>query len=102
MRVIAVNHVINAENRVHTYDQVKRYIETSTPLAVSTCYCRHQAKLVDERNYPTMDLDQCIGCGLCATGCPTEAIMMEKRLGIPVPPANNKALKKAIQDSLAS
>jgi Pyruvate/2-oxoacid:ferredoxin oxidoreductase delta subunit len=217
MRVIAVNRVIKAENQVHTYDQVKRYIETSTPLAVSTCYCRHQAKLVDEashcgnpdevciqfgagaafvierkmgraidkaeameildqaenaglvhctnnrqeidflcnccschcvilksakaqpkpglavnsgfqpilnaalcesceicmercpmsaiqmdeRNYPTMDLDQCIGCGLCATGCPTEAIMMDLRPGIPVPPANNKALKKAIQDSLA-
>jgi len=216
MRVIAVNRTIKAENRIHTYDQVKHYIETYDPLAVSTCYCRHQAKLVDEAshcgkpddvclqfgtgaafviergmgrsiskaealeildraenaglvhctnnrqeidflcnccschcvilksakaqpkpglavnsgfhpifntdlcescenckercpmsaiwmnesNYPTVDLEQCIGCGLCATGCPNEAIMMEARMGIPQPPANNKELKKAIQDSL--
>jgi len=216
MRVITINRAVKAENRIHTYDQVKHYIETYEPLAVGTCYCRHQAKLVDEAshcgnpddvciqfgagaafvierrmgrpigkaqameildraenaglvhctnnrqeidflcnccschcvilksakaqpkpglavnsgfqpifnpdlcescetcmarcpmaaikmdasNHPTMDLDQCIGCGLCATGCPGGAIRMDTRLGIPMPPVNNKELKKAIQASM--
>jgi len=51
MRVIPVDKTIEANNIIHTYDQVKSYIETNEPLAVSTCYCRHQAKLIDEQSH---------------------------------------------------
>ncbi|MDQ1330912.1 MAG: hypothetical protein QG578_1177 [Thermodesulfobacteriota bacterium] len=46
-RVIPVTKTIKAENRIHTYHQVKTYIEKYDPIAVSTCFCRHEAKLVD-------------------------------------------------------
>ena len=61
MRVITVDRVIKAGNQIHTYDQVASYIDKYEPLAVSTCYCRHQAKLMD-------DVDYC--------GKPTEVCMM--------------------------
>jgi Pyruvate/2-oxoacid:ferredoxin oxidoreductase delta subunit len=217
MRVITVDRTISAGNRIHTYDQVKSYIERSEPLAVSTCYCRHQGKLLDEESHcgrpddvcltlgrgaqfvidrglgrridkeeamkvldrseeaglvhctnnrqeidflcnccschcvilknarahpkpglavnsgfqprwdselciscetclercpmnalkmddqdrPHVNLDRCIGCGVCATGCLSEAIEMEERGGIPEPPVDYKALKKAIKASIA-
>lgn len=63
MRVIPVHHVIRAENRIHTYDQVKHYIETCTSLSVSTCYCRHQAKLVDEADHCGRPDEVCIQFG---------------------------------------
>ena len=46
-RVIPVDKKIEAGNTIHTYDQVAAYIEESDPIAVSTCFCRHEAKLID-------------------------------------------------------
>jgi len=217
-RVIPVDRVIKEGNRIHTYHQVASYIDKYDPLSVSTCFCRHQAKLIDEsdscgmpddvcmqfgmgarfvierglgrrvskegamevlrkaedaglvhatinrqeidflcnccschcmilktafaqpkpglclnsgfmpvrdpdlckqcqtcidgcptsalsmgnHDEPEVNLDRCIGCGVCATGCPQEAVHLEERDGIPVPPADQKALKDAIKASRAS
>jgi hypothetical protein len=49
-RVIPVDRKIQAENTVHTYHQVASYIEKYHPLSVSTCFCRHEAKLIDEKD----------------------------------------------------
>ncbi|MCK5148824.1 4Fe-4S binding protein [bacterium] len=46
-RVIPVDRKIEAGNTIHTYDQVAAYIEKYEPLSVSTCFCRHEAKLID-------------------------------------------------------
>jgi len=51
-------------------------------------------------NLPKVDLDRCIGCGVCATGCPMEAIELEERPGIPIPPVDQKALNTAMKTSL--
>jgi Pyruvate/2-oxoacid:ferredoxin oxidoreductase delta subunit len=42
-----VNAKIEPGNTIHTYDQVSTYVESSDPIAVSTCYCRHEAELLD-------------------------------------------------------
>lgn len=48
VRVITVGKTINPGNPVHTYDQVQSYIDKYDDLAVGTCYCRHEADLLDQ------------------------------------------------------
>ena len=42
--------------------------------------------MVDKK--PMVDFDKCIGCGVCASGCPHDAIRMERTAEVPEPPAN--------------
>ena len=46
--MIPVDQKIQTDNAIHTYHQVASYIEKYHPLSVSTCFCRHEAKLIDE------------------------------------------------------
>jgi formate hydrogenlyase subunit 6/NADH:ubiquinone oxidoreductase subunit I len=49
--------------------------------------CPMEARLmVDER--PVLNVERCIGCGVCATGCPNDAIRMERSADVPDPPEN--------------
>jgi Fe-S-cluster-containing hydrogenase component 2 len=43
-------------------------------------------EIVDDK--PITAVDRCIGCGLCATGCPEGAMHLEKDVAVPEPPAN--------------
>jgi Pyruvate/2-oxoacid:ferredoxin oxidoreductase delta subunit len=45
-RVIPVDRTIEPGHVVHTYDRVQTYINKYDPIAVSTCYCRHEAALL--------------------------------------------------------
>jgi Pyruvate/2-oxoacid:ferredoxin oxidoreductase delta subunit len=65
-RVIPVDRKIQAENTVHTYHQVASYIEKYQPLAVSTCFCRHQAKLIDEKDHCGKPDEVCMQFGMGA------------------------------------
>ena len=46
---------------------------------------------------PIVILDVCIGCGVCAAGCPEEAIELVERAEIRLPPFDQKALAKAVK-----
>jgi len=74
-RVITVDRVIRAGNRVHTYDQVKAYIEKYDPLAVSTCFCRHETKLIDENDDCGKPNDVCMQFGMGAQ------FVIDRRMG---------------------
>ena len=47
-----------------------------------------------------VDLRRCIGCGLCNSACPSEALSMEPREDAPSPPWDHKALNTAIMESI--
>ncbi len=61
-RVITVNERVDAGNKVHTYDQVKTYIEENDTIAVGRCFCRHAALLRDEDTHG-MPMDACMWLG---------------------------------------
>lgn len=65
-RVIPVDRLIKAENTVRTYHQVASYIEKYEPLAVGTCFCRHQARLIDEDDHCGKPDDVCMQFGMGA------------------------------------
>ena len=65
-RVIPVDRKVQAGNTIHTYDQVATYIGKYEPLAVSTCFCRHQAKLIDEKDDCGKPNEGCMQFGMGA------------------------------------
>lgn len=65
-RVIPVDRKIQVGNAIHTYDQVAAYIEKHEPLSVSTCFCRHEAKLIDENDDCGKPDDVCMQFGMGA------------------------------------
>ena len=64
-RVITVDKAIEADNQVHTYDQVQTFIDKYDTIAVSTCFCRHAAELRDEDTHG-MPNDVCMQFGMGA------------------------------------
>jgi Pyruvate/2-oxoacid:ferredoxin oxidoreductase delta subunit len=61
-RVITVDRTIKTGNTIHTYDQVQTYIDKYDPISVSTCFCRHMARLCDE-DIHGMPTDVCMFFG---------------------------------------
>ncbi len=54
-------------------------------------------EIVDE--VASIDETRCIGCGLCVTGCPNEALMLERRREVPVPPETRAEMAMRILTS---
>lgn len=65
-RIIPIGETIRPGSRVHTFNQVYSYIDRYDPIAVSTCFCRHEAKLLDERDDCAKPDDVCMQFGLGA------------------------------------
>jgi Pyruvate/2-oxoacid:ferredoxin oxidoreductase delta subunit len=61
-RVITVDEAVETGNKVHTYDQVKTYIEENNTIAVGACYCRHGALLRGEDTHG-MPMETCMSFG---------------------------------------
>ena len=58
--------------------------------------------MMGDNEVPEVNLDRCFGCAVCATGCPSEAIVMEPKPGFPVPPKDPKELIASLKASFAT
>jgi len=65
-RVIPVGKTIPVGSQVHTYSQVTSYLDRYDPIAVSTCFCRHEAKLMNEQDDCGMPDEVCMQFGIAA------------------------------------
>jgi Fe-S-cluster-containing hydrogenase component 2 len=54
---------------------------------------------MDNEDKPELNLDRCIGCGVCASGCAFDAITLVERAGILTPPLDQTTLREAIKAS---
>jgi Pyruvate/2-oxoacid:ferredoxin oxidoreductase delta subunit len=59
-RVVPIHETIRAESKVHTFNQMNAYLEKADPIAVYTCFCRHEAKLLDEKDDCGMPMEVCM------------------------------------------
>ncbi len=48
--------------------------------------CPPEALAMGDNDVPQVNLDRCFGCAVCATGCPSDAIVMEAKPDFPAPP----------------
>ncbi|MBN1615399.1 MAG: 4Fe-4S binding protein, partial [Deltaproteobacteria bacterium] len=92
-RVIPVDRAVKLDNVVHTYDQVSHYIETQDPIAVSTCFCRHEAKLVNEKDDCNMPDEVCMTFGMSAE------FVISRRIGRKIDKAEALAILKKAEDA---
>jgi ferredoxin len=53
-------------------------------------------KLDGEQGVSVVDLNRCLGCGLCVSSCPTEAIELRKKEKEVVPPPTGEDMMEVI------
>lgn len=94
-RVIPVGETIRSGSRVHTYSQVTSYPDRYEPISVSTCFCRHEGKLLDEKSDCGMPDEVCMQFGTGAQ------YIIERGLGRKVSKEEAKGiLRKAAEAGL--
>jgi Pyruvate/2-oxoacid:ferredoxin oxidoreductase delta subunit len=65
-RVIPVDEKIEAGSVIHTYDQMSNYVENADPISVCTCFCRHEAELLDPNDSCGAPNEVCMTFGVGA------------------------------------
>ena len=59
-RVIPIAETIQPASKIHTFNQINDYIDKADPIAVYTCFCRHEAKLLDPKDDCGMPMEVCM------------------------------------------
>ena len=62
-RVVPIGETIRPESKIHTFNQMSSYIDRADPISVATCFCRHEAKLLDEKDDCGMPNEVCMHFG---------------------------------------
>jgi electron transport complex protein RnfB len=91
-RVIPVERAIQAGARLHTYEQVSSYIENYEPISVSTCFCRHEARLTEGRDCGKPN-DVCMQFGIGAR------YVIERKMGRQVSKEEARAVLRKAEEA---
>ncbi|MBN1613874.1 MAG: 4Fe-4S binding protein [Deltaproteobacteria bacterium] len=62
-RVLPVEKEVSSAMTVLPYAQLSKYVEQTSAIAVGTCYCRHHAILIDERDNCGVSHSNCMAFG---------------------------------------
>ncbi|MFO7962446.1 MAG: 4Fe-4S binding protein [Desulfobacterales bacterium] len=62
-RVLPVKEEIDTNKTVLPYAQLSKFVEQTEAIAVGTCFCRHHAILLDEKNDCGVDHKNCMAFG---------------------------------------
>jgi Pyruvate/2-oxoacid:ferredoxin oxidoreductase delta subunit len=62
-RVLAVEKEVELSTTVLPYAQLSKYVEQTKAIAVGTCYCRHHAILIDEKDDCGVSHSNCMAFG---------------------------------------
>jgi len=92
-RVLTVDEKIKTGNKIHTYQQVSEYIKQYDPISVSTCFCRHEAELIDENDSCGNPNEVCMQFGDGAK------FIIERKLGRKVNKAEALKILKAASEA---
>lgn len=94
-RVIPIGETIRPESKIHTYNQISSYVDRQDVIAVVTCFCRHEAKLLDEKDDCGMPDEVCMQFGMGAQ------FLMDQGMGRKVTKEEAKeVLRKAAEAGL--
>ena len=95
LRTIPVNQSIDVSRQVATYDDAIEILKTKPSIVVTGCEqclerCQMNAILMNDDELAQVTPDRCIGCGLCVTTCPVEAMKLipKPEATLRLPPAN--------------
>ncbi len=56
-------------------------------------------KISNKKGHSVVNLDRCIGCGVCVSECPTESITLEKIPAEVIPPQTREELYDIIMEN---
>ena len=103
LRTIPIDKTVTDTSEVMPYESAEAIIKSAKYISVAECMCRKISKVKGEpcdrplevclqfcesrcqmdaitvEDYSRVDLDRCIGCGLCVTTCDFDAIMLHKK-----------------------
>jgi len=90
-RVIPIEESINPETNIFSYEEVERYINQTDTITLSSCYCRHEHRLLDRGcQYPD---DVCLQFG------PFARFVRERGFGREITKAEAREVMKRSADA---
>lgn len=92
-RIFPIEKSIQAGNKIHTYHQVLAYIDQYNPISVSTCYCRHAAKLIDPSDDCGKPDEVCLQFGVGAQ------FIIDRKMGRKISKGEAKEILKKAEDA---
>lgn len=77
-RVLPVQKEVEAATEVLTYARISKFLEKIDAIAVGTCFCRHHAILLDERDNCGVSHRNCLAFGEMAR------FVVDRKIGTPI------------------